>query len=283
MGTRRIASALARAGLHLGETTVRRMLRPARTKAKHATLPADRHVVSARCPNHVWHVDLTTVPASGGFWASWAPFAVPQRWPLCWWVAVVVDHHSRRVLGTAIFPGEPAALDIVRFLRRVCRRLRSSLRHLVTDHGVQFTADEYRQWCVRHEIRQRFGAIGKYGSIAVVERFIRSMKSECFRLLTLVPLTRAAFARELDQYVAWFNAQRPHERLGSRTPDEVYFGKMPASRKPRFEPRLDWPRPARCARPQALVRGRPGVRVELDVQHQASRRHLPIVIVRRAA
>src|SRR5712692_3509576 len=49
------------------------------------------------------HLAPTTVPTSLGFWASWAPFALPQVWPFCWWVVVAVDHYSRRVMGFAVF------------------------------------------------------------------------------------------------------------------------------------------------------------------------------------
>jgi transposase-like protein len=64
MGKAKIARVLCRAGLHLGSTTVRRILRdsPGRTP-----LPAPRvanRAVTARHPNHVWHVDLTAVPTS---------------------------------------------------------------------------------------------------------------------------------------------------------------------------------------------------------------------------
>jgi len=26
---------------------------------------------------------------------------LPQRWPFCWWVGVIVDHFSRRIMGVA--------------------------------------------------------------------------------------------------------------------------------------------------------------------------------------
>jgi putative transposase len=150
------------------------------------------------------------------------------------------------VVGTAAFRSEPSALDVVRFLRRTCRQSKYRPKHLITDHGAQFTADDFTAWCRRRGIQQRFGAIGKYGSLAVVERFIRSMKAECTRLV-LVPFVRRAFQRELDHYSAWFNADRPHEVLAGATPDEVYRRTMPACRKPRFEPREQWPRPSPCA------------------------------------
>jgi hypothetical protein len=47
---------------------------------------AKKRVVTAKYPNHVWHVDLTAVPIAG-FWVPWPPFTLPQVWPFCWWVA----------------------------------------------------------------------------------------------------------------------------------------------------------------------------------------------------
>ncbi len=265
MGTRRIAGTLARAGLHLGATIVRRMLQPTPKPTPKTSRPLKPRAVAAKGPNRVWHVDLTTVPTIGGFWISWWPFAIPQRWPFCWWVAVVVDHFSRRALGG------------------VRRRIKRWPAHLITDHGVQFTAEEFDAFCVRRGIQQRFGAIGKYGSLAVIERFIKSMKNEWTRLLPIVPLAQTAFGRELDHYVTWFNAERPHSRFGARTPDELYFGTFPACRRPRFEPRARWPRRSPCAAPHALVRGRPGIAIELSVEYRGGRKHLPVVSLRRVA
>jgi hypothetical protein len=183
------------------------------------------------------------------------------------------------MMGTAVFASEPSAVEVGRFLGRVCKRWRCRPAHLITDHGPQFTADAFRRWCRRGRIRQRFGA----GSLAVVERCIRSMKKECTRVI-LVALHRDAFRRELEAYADWFNADRPHSFLAGATPDEVYFRQMPACRRPRFEPRPRWPRRSPCARPHALVRGRPGgAAMELGAEHLHGRKHLPVVTLRRAA
>jgi len=120
-------------------------------------------------------------------------------------------------------------------------------------------------------------------SIAVVERFIRTMKTECTRRLPLVPYQRTALRRELALYVDWYNGHRPHDTLDTATPDEIYHRRRPASRKPRFEPRRSWPRGSPCAQPQTTVRGRKGQLLELDVRHLAGRRHLPIIELKRAA
>jgi hypothetical protein len=101
--------------------------------------------------------------------------------------------------------------------------------------------------------------------------------------LILVPFRLAAFRNELTHYFSWYNSSRPHTWLRGATPDEVYHRRRRACRMPRFEPRPRWPRRSRCTSPQTLVRGQPGVRLELDVNRHAGRQHLPIVTLRKAA
>ena len=60
-------------------------------------------------------------------------------------------------------------------------------------------------------------------------------------------------------------------------------GAFPANRRPRFESRSQWPRGSQCAKPWALVRGSPGAKLTLEVSFQASRKHLPIVRLKRVA
>ena len=142
MGSRRIARVLARASLHIGATTVRRMLSPKPKPPRARPSRTAPRVVTAKRLNHVWHLDLTTVPTIGGFWISWLPFALPQRWPFCWWVAVVIDHLSRRVMGIQRYKQEPTASAMRSFLNRACRRAGCWPGHIITDHGPQLTADE---------------------------------------------------------------------------------------------------------------------------------------------
>jgi len=89
MGRTRIANVLCRAGLHLGSTTIRRMLKnQPRPKPGAAAANGTNRVVTSRRPNHVWHTDLSTIPTSLGFWIPWLPQALPQRWPFSWWIVV---------------------------------------------------------------------------------------------------------------------------------------------------------------------------------------------------
>ena len=51
----------------------------------------------------------------------------------------------------------------------------------------------------------------------------------------------------------------------------------------RFEPRPGWPRASPCTRPQVLVKGQPGVQLDMTVEFSGRRRHLPRVTITRAA
>ncbi|MCI0407586.1 MAG: DDE-type integrase/transposase/recombinase [Acidobacteria bacterium] len=183
-----------------------------------------------------------TIPTALGFWVSWLPFTLPQVWPFCWWVAVAVDHFSRRIMRFAVYRKSPSSASVRGFLETAFRKAATWPASLISDQGTQFTEKGFRRWCRRRGIEHRFGAVGKYGSLAVIERGIRTIKSECTRRLCVVPFRLAAFEQELALYFSWYNGHRPHSWLRGATPDEIYHRRRQAIRAPRFEPRRRWPR-----------------------------------------
>jgi len=104
--------------------------------------------------------------------------------------------------------------------------------------------------------------VGKYGSIAAVERFIRRLKDAGLRRI-VVPLRKRALRKEIDGSTAGFNEPRPHTALAGKTPDETCRRIAPARKRPRWEPRKRWPPDAGCAGPKAETDGDPGVPLEL--------------------
>jgi len=282
LGKVKIAQLLCRAGLHLGPTTVGRILKES-PPPKPRKPSSSGTVVTANRPNHVWHVDLTTVPIGWGLWTSWLPCALPQCWPFCWWLAVVVDHFSRRIVSIGVFANHPDCRGVCAFMGQTIRRTNTAPRHIVCDRDSIFDCDAFRSWVKGKGIQPpRYGAVGEHGSIAVVERLIRSIKDEATRRI-LVPESRKTFRREILSYTDWYNQHRPHTTLAGRTPNEVYFGRPPANRKPRIEPRTRWPRSSPCAKPQTLVAGQPGDRFTIAIEHYQGHRHLPVVTLNRAA
>jgi putative transposase len=282
LGKRKIAEMLARAGLHLGATTVRRMLLDFPQRKLAGAAKAEDRAITAAVPNEVWHADLTTVPTLWGLWCPWFPFALPQCWPFCRWVAVVMDHYSRRVQGVQVFDKQPTGRDVRRFLGRSICTTKIKPRSIVVDKGKQFWCRGFKAWCRCRKIKPRFGAVGRRGSVALVERLIRTLKGELL-LGLIVPGLRAGFQRELERFVTWYNGHRPHSSLGGQTPNEVYYRRKPSNRKPRLEPRAKLPRGSPCAEPQARVKGKCGARFTLHVRFHAGRKQLPGVTLRRAA
>jgi putative transposase len=281
LGKAKIAQVLARAGLHLGATTIGRVMHeaPIFPNVNEAHRP-EVHITANR-PNQVWHVDLTTVPTNKGFWAAWFPFALLQRWPFGWWQLVVVDQYSRRVMAMATFEKQPTSLDVQESLRCGIRKAKAKPATIICDKGPQFWCEGFKSWCQRRHIQLRYGAVGKHGSITVVERFIRTLK-ELLRQ-TMVSFDKSEHQAELDLIVNWYNEHRPHEYLNGATPDEIYHRHFPQHRKPRYEPRNQWPHGSPCAKPWALVRGKPGAKLTLEVTYLGGKRHLPVVALGRVA
>ncbi len=275
MGKRRIAQLLTRAGVSLAASTVKRIRdRKRRPKPPSPPAPAPPPVlperprypgIRAKRAHHVWHVDLTLVPLVGRFFCVWFPFSVPQCWPFYWWVAAVLDQHSRAVMAKGVFKTQPSAEQLCRMLDRAKRRAGCGPTHIISDQGAQFRG-EYRAWCRRAGAKPRFGAVGSSASIALLERFWRSMKDEACRVIH-VPHGIHAMRAELDAYVTWYNEYRPHQALRGLTPKQRLEGsELPAHNRsggrPRSEPRA----------PPVLV-----------VTRFRGREHLPIVELREAA
>jgi transposase InsO family protein len=128
----------------------------------------------------------------------------------------------------------------------------------------------------RSGIQARFGALGRKGAIAVIERFFLSLKNEALRRL-LVPMSLEAMRSEATVYMNWYNTHRPHQALRGCTPLEVADALAPARDGPRFEPRS-------AVKVEAHdLRAEPGAALECVVDFQQGRRHLPVVTLREAA
>ena len=206
----------------------------------------------------------------------WLPFAFVQRWPFCWWIAVVIDHFSRAVVGHAEFKQQPTAAEVCSALGRAARRTGRAPKCLVSDHGPQFR-DEYRASCVRRGVRPRFGALAKTGSTAIIERFVKTLKDEGLRRI-LVPLRQREMQVEVEAIIGWYNGCRPHIGLEGATPSEVYHRRRPARDGPRFETRTPYP-----VRRRDKLRGKKGAGVGLVIGHHEGRAHLPVIHLRAAA
>jgi transposase InsO family protein len=164
-------------------------------------------------------------------------------------------------------------------LDEAARRAGRVPKYTVSDQGSEF-GEEYLEWCDDHGVRARFGAVGRHGSIAVEERFIRTLKEEGLAH-EMVSLQRSGFCASLARFEGWYNEVRPHSSVGGATPDEVFHRQRPANRRRRFESRARYPAKGACAAPWAPVRAKIGERLELVATPFQGARHMAQIEIRR--
>lgn len=107
-------------------------------------------------PKHrIYHIDLTVVP-TGRFWTPWPPSSLAQCWPFAFWVGIVVDHFSRRIMGVTAFKSQPTSAAMRAFLGRTIAKAKAAPRYIVCDRGKQFDCSGFRKWCcyVRTQYRE---------------------------------------------------------------------------------------------------------------------------------
>ena len=141
-------------------------------------------------------------------------------------VAVVFDAFSRMALSVRVFCKEASAIEISRFVLRTARR-HGWPAHFVSDRARCFRGQVFRSALRRIPVKQRFGAIGKKGSIALIERLWRTLK-DALGLRLLRPLAAEDLAEKIQLGLVHYVYFRPHQGLGGATPAEVYFGRTPA-------------------------------------------------------
>jgi len=209
-----VAASLARGGWRLSRRTVQRIRREKPVaRPPSPALPAIRSCgVRARYPHHVWMFDITEIPGLLRLFS--------------FKLAVVFDVFSRCPLVARVFLSEPSAADVVRLFSFAVRRF-GAPRHSVSDRGPQFTAEVFRTSLARHRIRHRYGAIGRTGSIALIKRFFRTLKSIA-ALRARPPLLRADLERRLASALEYCLRLRPHHGLAGATPAERMLGRGPA-------------------------------------------------------
>ena len=204
-GNALIARTLLRAGWRVSPETVRRIRRE-----RPIVGPTDMHGtgVMARRPNHAWLIDLTTI---GGLFGA-----------TTFHLAVILDAFARRPLAWRVFEQTPTARQMTRLLQTAFDRC-GRPRHLISDRGVQFTAKIFRRRLRRHRIGHRLGAVGRSGSIALIERFWRTLK-DAARVRSRPPLRAVTLEARLRLTLAWYTTVRPHSALDGATPRERHQG-----------------------------------------------------------
>ena len=89
-----------------------------------------------------------------------------------------------------------------------------------SDQGSQFTSQEFVSLLESQSIQVSMDGSGRYADNLFIERLWRTLKYEEVYLKTYQDTVEAR--SELARYIAFYNAERPHQSLGYRTPGEEY-------------------------------------------------------------
>jgi hypothetical protein len=93
--------------------------------------------------------------------------------------------------------------------------------------GSRFTAAIFHNALAGLGSRHRFGAIPQTGSIAIIERFWRTLKENASAKGEAAAPSRRP-ARTASHWPLLYAHHKPHQRIKGATPAEMYYGKQPA-------------------------------------------------------
>ena len=206
---RRLSAMRIAAELGVGYTTVQRVLArhgvsrwPPPPRAKTRRYEKQR-------PGELLHLDLKYLPALRNARNDFEFAAVDD-----FTREAVVTIHTDQTSATA-----------ATFLEHVLATLPYRVEAVLTDYAFAFTMrhafhgnrlTRFQQVCAHHDIRHYLLRPYAPQSNGKVERFFRTINDECLHVRPL--FTFAARSRAVEEFVWYYNHQRPHHSLGGMTP-----------------------------------------------------------------
>jgi putative transposase len=95
-----------------------------------------------------------------------------------------------------------------------------------TDQGSQYTGSGWITTLTETKIKISMDGRGRYLDNIFIERPWRSLKQEAVYLREITDGFQAK--RIIDDWIGFYNSERPHTALDKRPPDTAYFGQTEA-------------------------------------------------------
>jgi putative transposase len=213
-GSRQMARHLRRQGYCVGRHRVRRLMRqmgieavyqrPRTSEAHpaHKTYPYLLRGLEIIRPNQVWCADITYIPVRRGFL----------------YLVAIMDWYSRKVLAWRLSNTMDAGFCVEALEEALALYGRPGIFN--TDQGSQFTSFEFTGLLKDQGIKISMDGKGRWMDNVFIERLWRSLKYECVYLNAFDNGLQAR--QEIGQWIAHYNADRPHSTFNGQTPSEVY-------------------------------------------------------------
>ena len=90
-----------------------------------------------------------------------------------------------------------------------------------TDQGSQYTGTGWITTLTKADIKISMDGRGRYLDNIFIERLWRSLKQEAVYLREITDGLQAK--QVIDDWISFYNTERPHTALDKRTPDIAYF------------------------------------------------------------
>src|SRR5882757_3727602 len=220
-GSRMLRDLLRGEGFAIGRELVATMMRSmcieALYRRPNTSKPADGHKIypyllrglAVTRPNQVWAMDITYIPMARGFV----------------YLAAVVDWFSRRVLAWRLSITMDTSFCIEALEEALSRNEKPEIFN--TDQGSQFTSEAFTGRLKENGIAISMDGKGRWRDNVFVERVWKSIKYEEVYLHAYESVHAARTS--IGRYLEFYNAVRPHSSLKAKTPDQVYFNRLPES------------------------------------------------------
>ena len=157
-------------------------------------------------PHDHWHVDISYINIIGTFY----------------YLCSILDGCSRTVIHWEIQP-QMQETDVEIILQRARERYPEARPRIITDNGPQFIAKDFKEFiriCGMTHVKTSPYYPQSNGKI---ERWHKSLKSECIR--RKVPLSLEDARRVVGEYVHHYNNVRLHSAIGYITPMDKLAGR----------------------------------------------------------
>jgi len=153
-------------------------------------------------PNQVWSTDITYIPLRTGFLYLVAIIDWYSRYVISWRISNTLDiRFCMEALEEALLTGCPEIFN--------------------SDQGVQFTAEAFTSVLEKKGIKISMDGKGRALDNIFIERFWRSLKYEDVYIKRYENGKEAIIG--ISTYIAFYNAERPHQSLGYKAPVEMYI------------------------------------------------------------
>ena len=141
---------------------------------------------------------------------------------------MITDAYSRRIMGYAVEDNMEAESMVVALKMALIERqnpLAQTIHH--SDRGIQYCSKEYVNTAAKSNIKLSMTENGDPYENALAERMNRTIKEE-FGMDRRMK-SKQQVKKLVEESIYLYNHKRPHLALKMKTPDQVYYEKIPAT------------------------------------------------------